>query len=228
MYQPAIRDGLCRYASLLIVASAVVLGDLPGGQGGEATGRYQVTIKNTNDGQNFSPPVLIVHAAGYQLFELGEPATAALWTLAEEGETGEFLPLPKLDPAVRKVVVAERVHRQRSPVVTAEVEAPASTFLSMAAMLSLTNDGFVAARAVPLPATVGQTVRVDLRAYDAGSEANTESCEHVPCEVHGRRMTSGAEGTVREHQGIRGDRDIPPSRAWASPVLGSLEIRRIE
>jgi Spondin_N len=227
MYQPGIRDGLCRCASL-IVAAVVVLGDLPGGQGGEATGRYQVTIRNTNDGQNFSPPVLILHANGYRLFELGEPATVALWTLAEEGETGELLPLPEQEAAVRKVVVAERVHRQRSPVVTAEVEAPASTLLSMAAMLSLTNDGFVAARAVPLPGAVGESVRVDLRAYDAGSEANTESCEHVPCEVHGRRMTSGAEGTVREHQGIRGDRDIPPSRAWKSPVLGSLEIRRID
>jgi hypothetical protein len=92
---------------------------------------------------------------------------------------------------------------------------------SLAAMLSLTNDGFVAAQAVPLPA-VGETVRVDLRAYDAGSEANTESCEHVPCEVHGRRMTSGAEGIVREHRGSRGDRDIPLSRAWKSPDLGSL------
>lgn len=227
MDQPGIRDGLCRCASL-IVASVVVLGDLPGGQGGEATGRYQVTIRNTNDGQNFSPPVLILHAAGYRLFELGEPATVALWTLAEEGETEEFLPLPEQDGAVHKVVVAERVHRQRSPVVTAEIEAPAGTLLSMAAMLSLTNDGFVAARAVPLPGGVGETMRVDLRAYDAGSETNTESCEHVPCEVHGRRMTSGAEGTVREHPGIRGDRDIPPSRAWKSPVLGSLEIRRIE
>jgi hypothetical protein len=214
MYQPRIRDSLCRCVGL-IVASAVVLGDLPGVQGGEATGRYQVTIRDTNDGQNFSPPVLILHGAGYRLFELGEPATMALWKLAEEGETGEFLPLPEQDAAVREVVVAKRMHRQRSPVVTTEVEAPASTLLSMAAMLSLTNDGFVAARAVRLPEAVGETVRVDLRAYDAGSEANTESCEHVPCEVHGRRMTSGAEGTVREHQGIRGAtfRPAGPGRA---------------
>ena len=212
----------------MIVASVIVLGDLPDAQSGEATGRYEVIIRNTNAGQNFSPPVLILHGPGYRLFELGEPATVALWKLAEEGETGEFLPLPEQDAAVREVVVAERVHRQRSPVVTAEVDASADTLLSVAAMLSLTNDGFVAAREVRLPGAVGDAVRVDLRAYDAGSEANTESCVDVPCEVHGRRMTDGAEGAVREHDGIRGDRDIPPSRAWNGPVLGNLEIRRVE
>jgi hypothetical protein len=83
----------------------------------------------------------------------------------------------------------------------------------MAAMLSLTNDAFVAAQAVPLPGAVGETVRVDLREYDVRSEANTESCEHVPCEVHGRRMTSGAEG-IAKAPALRGDRDIPPSQAW--------------
>ena len=72
-------------------------------------------------------------------------------------------------------------------------------------------------RASDLPGAVGETVRVDLRAYDAGSEGQTEPCQHVPREVHGRRMTSGAEGTVREHQGIRGDRDVPPAGSGRGP-----------
>ena len=39
----------------------------------------------------------------------------------------------------------------------------------MVAMLSLTNDGFVAAQTVSLPGAIGETVHVDLRAYDADS-----------------------------------------------------------
>jgi hypothetical protein len=94
-------------------------------------------------------------------------------------------------------------------------------------MLSLTNDGFVAARSVALPEEVGASTTVPLLAYDAGSEANTESCAHVPCEVHDMRMTAGAEGVVQQHAGIRGDADIAPSRAWHGPELGTLIITRL-
>jgi hypothetical protein len=188
-------------------------------------GRYEVTIANTNPGQNFSPPVLVLPRPDYRLFELGRAPSEALWQLAEEGSTAAFEALD--DPAVHAVVVAPGVHRRDSPVVTTELEAPESLLLSLVAMLSLTNDGFVAARALALPAAVGASVSADLRAYDAGSEAYTESCDHVPCEVHGRRMTAGAEGLVSEHPGLRGDADIPAARQWHAPVLGTLTITRL-
>jgi hypothetical protein len=136
---------------------------------GGPLGRYEVTIANTNPGQNFSPPVLVLH----------RPASEMLWQLAEEGATAAFEALD--DPAVHAVTVAPAVHRRDAPVITTELEAPERLALSLAAMLSLTNDGFVAAQAVTLPAAVGASTSADLRAYDAGSEANTESCEHVPC-----------------------------------------------
>ncbi len=169
--------------------------------------------------------MLVLHRPGYALFEVGRPAGEALWQLAEEGSTAAFEALA--DPAVQAVVIAPAVHRRSSPVVTTTLEAPDEAELSLAAMLSLTNDGFVAARALTLPQAVGASVAADLRAYDAGSEANTESCEHVPCEVHGRRMTEGAEGAVAPHPGLRGDADIPPTRQWHEPVLGTLTITRL-
>ena len=218
---------LRRLASALIVAisGSASLAAPDATSGGMPPGRYQVIIANTNPGQNFSPPVLVLHRPAYRLFELGRPASEALWQLAEEGATAAFEALG--DPAVHAVVVAPAVHRRNSPVVTTELEAPEGLALSLAAMLSLTNDGFVAAQAVALPAAVGASISADLRAYDAGSEANTESCAHVPCEVHGRRMTAGAEGAVREHPGLRGDADIPSSRQWHEPVLGRLTIIRL-
>ena len=190
---------------------------------GDAT--YEVIIANTNPGQNFSPPVLVLHSPAYRLFELGEPPSEALWQLAEEGATAAFEALD--DSAVHSVVVAPAVHRRDAPVVTTAFEAPEDVALSLVAMLSLTNDGFVAAQAVALPPAVGASVSAELRAYDAGSEANTESCEHVPCAVHGRRITAGAEGVVSEHPGLRGDRDVPSSRQWHEPVLGTVTITRL-
>jgi hypothetical protein len=208
--------GLLALAGLAAPATAV--GDM-------ASGHFEVTIENTNPGQNFSPPVLVLHRPGYRLFELGQPASEPLWQLAEEGSTTGFEALA--DPDVHAIVIAPAVHRRNSPLVTAGFEAPGDLALSLAAMISLTNDGFVAAQALALPAAVGASVTADLRAYDAGSEANTESCEHVPCAVHGRRMTEGAEGMVAEHPGVRGDADIPPARAWPESVLGTLTITRL-
>ncbi|MDX1540806.1 MAG: spondin domain-containing protein [Geminicoccaceae bacterium] len=184
--------------------------------------RYELVIENTNRGQNFSPPVIVLHRAGYRMFEVGEPPSVALWRVAEDGSTTEFQALR--DPDIDRVMVGRSVHRRRSPVFTTIFEAPADRVISLIAMLTLTNDGFIAARAVELPAAVGASVAAPLRAYDAGSEANTESCEHVPCEVHGRRMTEGAEGVVRPHAGIRGDGDIALSRGWQGPDLGRLTI----
>ena len=190
--------------------------------GSEPAAGYELTIRNTNPGQNFSPPVIVLHAHGYRLFELGQPGTGALW---QDGATAEFQPLT--DPKVRETIVGRSVHRRESPVFMIGFEAPTDRLISVAAMLSLTNDGFVAAQSIPLPEEIGATTAVSLRAYDAGSEANTESCAHVPCEVHGQRMTDGAEGLVTEHLGIRGDADVSPSRRWHEPDLGSVTITRL-
>jgi hypothetical protein len=210
--------------ALVLVLVLLLLGRA---DAGVSEGRYALTIVNTNHGQNFSPPVIILHRPDFRLFELEGPASTELWLLAEDGLTAAFEALPETAPSVREVVVAAPVHRRTSPVVAARFEAQSDLLLSVAAMLSLTNDGFVAARSIALPEQVGATATVPLRAYDAGSEANTESCAHVPCEVHGRRMTNGAEGVVREHPGIRGDVDISSRRRWEGPEPGHITITRL-
>jgi Spondin_N len=209
------------------LVAVALLGLAEPGHASEPGGVYALTIRNTNTGQNFSPPVIILHDAGYRLFEFGRPATVALWRLAEDGVTSEFLSLAETDAAVQEVIVGEAVHRRNAPVFTTEIETSSDVLVSVAAMLSLTNDGFVAARSVALPTEVAAATTVGLHAFDAGSEANTELCAHVPCEIHDRRMTEGAEGFVSEHPGIRGDADLPLSRAWAGPELGSLTITRL-
>ena len=208
----------------IVVAVMALIGLAPA-QGSEPAAGYELTVRNTNPGQNFSPPVILLHAPEYRLFEPGRPASEALWRLAEDGSTAEFQALA--DPAVHSVVVGKPVHRRTSPIFITELAAPSTRLISVAALLSLTNDGFVAARSVGLPEDVGASATFELRAYDAGSEANTESCAHVPCEIHDQRMTAGAEGVVMHHAGIRGDADIAPSRGWHGSELGTLTITRL-
>lgn len=62
-----------------------------------------------------------------------------------------------------------------------------------------------------------------VRVFDAGSEANTERCEHVPgppCGSAGARVVDGAEGHVALHGGILGVGDLDPAEwDWRNPVL---------
>ncbi|MBA2667448.1 MAG: spondin domain-containing protein [Trueperaceae bacterium] len=61
------------------------------------------------------------------------------------------------------------------------------------------------------------------RVYDAGTEANTESCAHIPGPPCGHalvRVTDGAEGVVSPHEGILGIADLDPAiLGWTDPVV---------
>lgn len=219
------RSSMTRTMGSLMLAVCLAL-TAGSSVGQEATATFTYTIENTSGGQNFSRPVLLFHGSGFKLFEIGEPSSDALWLLAEEGDTRPLSAFAESNPSVSQAVVAPKVHRRRSPVVTGQFESNPDRLLSLAAMLTLTNDGFVAVRGAALPAKAGEVVVHELRAYDAGSEVNTELCTHVPCKVHGIRATEGAEGKVQAHPGIRGDADIELRRGWEGNVLGTITIER--
>ena len=67
--------------------------------------------------------------------------------------------------------------------------------------------------------------------YDAGSEANTESCLSIPgppCGSAGFRDTADAEGFVHVHSGIHGIGDLAPQRYdWRNPGA-YVTVRRID
>src|SRR6056297_2414190 len=62
-----------------------------------------------------------------------------------------------------------------------------------------------------------------VRVFDAGSEANTENCEHIPgppCGSAGVRVADGAEGHIALHGGILGVGELDPTEwDWRNPVL---------
>ena len=190
--------------------------------------RFAVTITNITRGQVITPPVVISHNDNFKLFILGSPAIPELAALAEDGPTAPLLGFLATRPDVYDFAASAGPLLPGNSV-TLEISSPGDfRYISAAGMLATTNDAFFAIRGVRVPKK-GQRA-VEAEAYDAGSEANNESCEFIPgppCGSAGVRATEGAEGYVHIHSGIHGIGDLVPAvQDWRNPV-GEILIRRI-
>jgi hypothetical protein len=216
-------------ASLSLVLAALIPIAAADGPRGNAYGwsgySVVVTITNLTKGQIFSPPVVVSHRPGFRLFEPGQPASAALAALAEDGMTGPLTDLLDDAPEVISYNVAgDGIMPGQFASVEIDV-ARSWSEISLAGMLVSSNDAFLALNGENLPSYLRSgryTHTLYARAYDAGSEANTESCDHIPgppCGNPGNRVTEGAEGYVYPHSGIHGTADLDPSMwDWNNPV----------
>ncbi len=188
---------------------------------------FEVTITNLTRSQTLTPPVLATHEAGFQLFVPGEAASPELFQLAEDGVTDPLVALLETIPEVHNVAVGDAVPPGGS--VTLEIEGGAlARYLSAAGMLATTNDGFFSVRGVELPKRGGISVYATV--YDAGSEGNSELCDHIPgppCNNPGVRFTDEAEGFIHVHSGIHDLADLGASEwDWRNPAA-LIEIRRV-
>jgi hypothetical protein len=181
---------------------------------------YAVTITNLTRGQVFSPPIVISHKKVFNLFTLGDPASDQIYPLAEDGDT---VPLVAHISGLRSVLDYTVADGNLFPgdSVTLEVKTRRHfRYLSVAAMLVTTNDAFFAVRGLRVPGW-GRT-QVEANVYDAGSEANSESCGYIPgppCGNGGVRDTEKAEGYIHVHAGIHGIADLDPAvRDWRNPA----------
>ena len=191
--------------------------------------RYAVTVTNLTRGQILTPPVVISHNQDFALFTLGTAAGSELSALAEDGMTGPLLGLlSSLRTVHESVVAAGPVLPGHSVTMDISVSGQFNE-ISVAGMLASTNDGFFAVNGVSAPKRGSATVEAET--YDAGSEANTESCAFIPgppCGHPGVRDTVGAEGYVHIHAGIHGIGDLTPAmHDWRNPVA-HVTIHRIQ
>ncbi len=194
---------------------------------------FSITLTNLTTGepgvggQIFSPPIFAAHLAGAKLYEVGQPASAAVVALAEGGDVSGLAAIAAAAGA--NTVVAE------GPVlpgasVTVMVSADAmNSALSLATMLVSTNDAFIGVADLPLYDEAGMPISTSLHltAYDAGSEQNTERGTDIPGPVgltadedpegtNNRVPTEG--GVITSHPGIAGVGDVLASFAWAEPT----------
>ncbi|MFZ5863930.1 MAG: spondin domain-containing protein [Nitrospirota bacterium] len=203
------------------------LSALPAYAGDDDGRRYAVTITNLTRGQVLTPPVVIVHNRQFTLFTPGEPARPELARLAEDGMTQPLLDLLGTEHGVYQTQVGSVIPPGASTTVEIEISGP-FRLLTAAGMLASTNDGFYAVEDIKV--SEKGSMEVDADAYDAGSEANNESCAFIPgppCGHPGVRDTVGAEGFVHIHAGIHGLADLVPAmHDWRNPVA-QVTIERI-
>jgi hypothetical protein len=217
--------------ALLLGGTAVMAADdefddCPNGGG---SSDYRVTIQNLTYDQVISPPVVVVHDGRFRLFAPGEQAGAELAALAEDGMTGPLAGLLEVSRGVADYAVAGGGIPPGGSVTVDLHAGGRARLFSLAGMLISTNDAFVGVDGYALHSDTC-AASVAAPAYDAGSETNTESCDHIPgppCGNPGVRVTDGAEAFVHVHRGIQGVGDLDGSeKDWRNPVA-RIRIRRM-
>lgn len=189
---------------------------------------YSVTITNLTRKQVVTPPLVISHQSSYTLFAIGQPASGPLAALAEGGDTQPLTALLGTMANVYEFAVGnDPIMPGKSQMLTINAKGKFNQ-LTVAGMLASTNDAFFALNGVMLPREKVTTMYAV--AYDAGSEANTELCEHIPGPPCGNlaRILNGAEGFVHVHNGIHGVGDLNEAAMdWNNPVI-EIVIERID
>lgn len=179
---------------------------------------YRVTITNGTQHHVITPPLIVTHRAKYQLFQVGQPASEGLATLAE---TGNNLPLLSEVESARGVydVVAATGGILYGQSASFEISASKNSRLSLAGMLATTNDGYTALNSIALPK---KTATHFAYVYDAGSESNNESCAYIPgppCAGNSGNNSDDGEGYISLHNGVHGGGDLNSKHLdWRGPV----------
>jgi len=168
---------------------------------------YEVTVTNLSEAQPLSPPALVLHRSGYHLWQVGNAASDGLEQLAEGGATSALLAEAKASPGVKATAADSAVilPGMQSSVIIDSVHDD-DLALSLAAMLVNTNDGFAGLDAQRV-GDLGVHGRrsIDVVAYDAGTEANSESAATVPGPAaggEGYNSTRDDRNTVGGHPGV--------------------------
>jgi len=231
---------------VLVALIAILLGLVPAAMAQNGA-QYEITVTNltrgsTPDdqthGQRFTPILVAVHKRGVKLFELGQPATNELKTLAEEGNTGPLEGLLSAMPeVVGEVVISGGLTDPGASKVVMVRTRGGFDHISIAAMLVPTNDGFFAVNGVEGPEG-SHTLVLYSPAYDSGTEINDELCTSLPMgppftECGGPAdggAPGGGEGYVHVHAGIHGVGGVGSMNAslrdWRNPVA-KIVIRRV-
>lgn len=195
---------------------------------------YAVTITNLTRGQQFTPILVASHKPGVRLFNTGDPASPELASLAEEGDTGPLTFLLSGMPEVRDITSSAGLLDPGKSVTVPVKAGGAFNYISVAAMLIPTNDGFFSLNGVKGPEK-SEILTLFSPAYDAGSERNDELCASIPGPAFaecggpgGGGMPSGdEEGYVHIHAGIHGIGNLNAAqRDWRNPVA-KITIHRI-
>jgi len=190
-----------------------------------------VKITNNTNGIFFTPLLVSVHPSTTMLFTTGSAASANLQAMAEGGDVSGLV--TDLDGANADSMTnpAGGLLAPGTSTMTTLATATDNTNLSIVAMMLPTNDGFIGLNNWKVPTTPG-TYTININAYDAGTEANTEIITDIPADPGAHAgtgatgMPSTIEGYVHVHRGNIGDSDTIGGKSdldasahrWLNPV----------
>ena len=184
-----------------------------------------MSITNLTRGQILSPVFVTRHGAGAgPLYTLGEPASISLAKMAEDADASGLLSewASEDNPDISETMVVALDEGPIPPGATVSMSfevTDGNSLVSFASMLVTTNDAFIGASGLD----VSSSRTINLNAYDAGSEANSEDCDYIPGPPCGKHAEdeSEAEGHIYVHAGIHGGEksDLNPAvHDWRNPV----------
>ena len=134
----------------------------------------EVKVTNLNAQIYFTPLLIAVHSDNLNFYDLGSPASLHLQMMAEGGDiSGLVIDAAAASASYVENPAAGRLAPGASTTATISTSSKNNRYLSVAAMLLPTNDGFVGADSIALPTKPG-TYTYYLNGYDAGTEANDE------------------------------------------------------
>ncbi len=206
---------------------------------------YEFTVTNLTQGQWITPILSIAHGPDFTLWEAGQDVGGTpIETLAETGNPGPLNTEVGGNAAVHQTVIAPDPNGLAGvllpPGQSVTFRLPATPGqqerLSLIAMLTPTNDAFWALQGVRAP-RVRQSATYFARAYDAGTEINSEQCGEIPgppslgellgCSLdpsEGAVSGSPENGVIHVHNGIHGEPNVsgselnPMDQDWRNPV----------
>lgn len=198
---------------------------------------YEITLTNLTNNQPLSSQGYAIHRTGYTAWEPGQSASDGLELLAEAGDPSSFLSSATIDLFVLAI------HRNDAPIPpggSARVEMQSWRYtdlrITAAAMLVNTNDAFTGtAGALIGDLAVGGSKTFQIPAWDAGTEANTESAANVPGPAGGGEGLNQArddtdfvylhQGVVTADNGLAASA-LDESHRWDNPVA-EITVTRI-
>jgi hypothetical protein len=178
---------------------------------------FTITFSNLTAGQPLSPLSVIAfdETAPWQF---GESASVGLEMIAESGANQAYL---SDENALASASAEDGIGPGETTSVTISVDAQDVLNLSFAAMLGNTNDAFTGLSSVDVSTLeVGSSISRTTAAYDAGTEANTETAETVPGPAAGgegfNEVRDDIADLITMHPGIVSNQD-----GLSTSVLGA-------
>ena len=221
--------------------SLITLATLTAGSSAAMAQDLEITLTNLTQAIYFTPVLTTAHTTASSVFSVGSAASPELQAMAEGGDiSGLSSLLTNADADISENPAGGLLAPSMSTSYML-TNSDGNDYLSVAAMVLPSNDGFAGLDSWMIPETAG-TYIVYLNAYDAGTEANNElvvdgsgapGIAGIPAAPGGDAGTSGTGVTSTEantmvhiHRGNLGDDDLASGSSdlsntvhrWLNPV----------